>query len=62
MYSNNMINRVKCAALFLLPSLSAMLAEKGGVALMQSTLDDVKHYVWLIDIQLNKFVHLGGVM
>ena len=56
-----MINRVKRALLFLLDSWSAMLAEKGGVALLQSTLDDVEHCDWLIDIQFNKCVHLGGV-
>ena len=45
---NNIINRVKCALLFLFASLSAMLAEKGGVAPLQSTLDDVEHCDWLI--------------
>ena len=62
MYLNNMINRVKCAVRFSLVSLTAMPVEKGGVALMQSTVDDLGHYDWLTDIQLHKSVHLGEVM
>ena len=42
-----MINRVKCAVRFSLVSLTAMPVEKGGVALMQSTVDDGKDYDWL---------------
>ena len=38
-----------------------MLAEKAGMALLQSTLDDVEHCDWLTDIQFHKFLHLGGV-
>ena len=44
MYCNNMINR---ALVFILASWSAMFADKAGVALMQSTLDDVELYDWL---------------
>ena len=53
MYLNNMINRLERALLFLLVSWSAMLTEKQGVALMESTLSDVEHYDWLIDIPFN---------
>ena len=41
--------------------MSAMFAEKGDVALLESTSDDVEHYDRLIDIPFNTFVHLGGV-
>lgn len=36
-------------------------AEEGVVALLQFTLDDVGLCDWLLDIQSNRFVHLGGV-
>lgn len=39
---DNMIDRLKCALCFCLASLLDMLAEKKGVALLQSTLDDVE--------------------
>lgn len=38
-----------------------MLSEKEGVALLQSTLDDVELCDWLANIQFNKSVYLGGV-
>ena len=42
-------------------SWSAMFAAKGGVALLESILDDVERCDWLIDLQFSKFDHLGGV-
>lgn len=60
-YLSNMSNRLRCALCFLLASRLAMLVEKDGVALLQSTLNDVEHCDWLIDIPLNKSVNLGRV-
>lgn len=59
MHFNNMINRSHCALCFLLASRVAMFAEwGGGVALLQSTLDDGERCDWLVDIQSSELVHL----
>ena len=50
-----MISKLKLLC-FLLTSWSAILAEKEGVAVLQSTVHDVEHCDWLLDIQTNKFV------
>lgn len=44
-----MINRLKCALRFCLASLLDMLAKKSGVALLQSTLDDVEQCDCLLE-------------
>lgn len=54
-----MINRLKFALRFLLASQLAMLAEKEGVARLQSTLYDVEYCDWFIAIQSNKVYAFG---
>ena len=49
-------NSKRCLTFPPLPPRQPCLLTKGGVALLQSTLDDVEHCDWLTDIQSNMFV------